>query len=122
MSSTGTPKIGTTYAMALSAVTDGGKAYVAAATVSGLSPMLQVDRRYIPLAADTIFFLCVANAVPSLFIDFHGVLSATGTGQAKVAIPNLAPLVGVDVDACFVTYDLSGVGAVSNPWGFQITN
>ena len=121
ISSTGTPQIGTTYAMPISSVTEGGKAYGAAATVSGLSAMVQIGRRFVPLAWDSVMFVCVANALPTVFVDFHGVLGATGTGQAKVAIPNLAALVGVDVDACFAAYDASGIGAISNPWRFQIT-
>jgi len=121
ISSTGTPKIGTTYAMPISSATEGGKGYVTAAGVAGLSAMLKIDRRFIPVTPDTVFFLCVANVLPTVFIDFHGALSAAGTGQAKVAIPNLPTLVGLQFETCFATYDASGVGAISNPWGFQIT-
>ena len=64
----------------------------------------------------------VLNVLPGTFQNFHGVLGATGAGQAKVAIPNAAALVGVNVDGCFVTFDTGGLRAISNPWRFQITN
>jgi len=122
MASTGLPKIGTTYPMGLSAVTDGGKAYMAAVTVSGVAPFIGIGRRYVPLTPDSLFFVSVANVLPTVFVNFQGLMSASGTGQARLTIPNLAPLVGTQVDACFVTFDASGVSAISNPWGFRITN
>jgi len=122
MSSTGAPKIGTTYPLDLTALQDGGKPYVAALTISGLLPLIQIGRRYIPLTADTMFFLTVSNVLPGIFMNFQGVLGATGAGQAKVVIPNVPALVGLQFDGCFMTYDLSGVRAISNPWRFQVTS
>jgi hypothetical protein len=75
-----------------------------------------------PSAADDIFYLTVLNVLPTIFGNFQGLLTASGTAQATVAIPNAALLVGVQVDGCFVTYDGTGARAISNPWGFQITN
>jgi hypothetical protein len=121
MASAGTPKIGTTYPLDLTAASEGGQVYVTALTTTGIGSLLKVDRRYIPLVPDGLFFLGVANVLPGIFINFHGVLSAPGTGQAKVAIPAAPSLVGVKIDGCFVTYDPSGVRAISNPWGFSIT-
>ena len=122
MDSTGAPKIGTTYPLNLSAVTEGGQAYATALSMSGLMPVLQFDRRFVPIAADSIFYLTLLNVLPTVFINFQGVLSASGTASAGVAIPNAVPLVGLQVDGCFVTYDGTGARAISNPWGFQITN
>jgi len=122
MTSTATPKVGTTYPVALSATTEGGKAYATALTMSGLMPLAQLGRRFVPVAPDALFFLTVGNALPGVFQDFHGVLGASGTGQAKVAIPNIPVLVGLQMDGCFITYDLGGAGAISNAWGFMITN
>ena len=122
MASTGAPKIGTTYPLDLSAVAGGGKGYTTALTMTGLSPMLQVGRRFIPLVPDNLFLVTAANLLPGLFQNFQGVLNASGTGQAQVVLPNIAALVGVQIDGCFVTYDVTGLLAISNPWGFQITN
>ena len=122
MNSVSLPKIGTTYPLDLSGVAEGGKTYVAALSMSGLMSMIQVGRRYIPLVADSLFFTTVLNKIPPVFQNFQGVLNASGAGQAKIAIPNLAPLVGIKMDGCFVTFDVSGLHAISNPWGFTITN
>ncbi len=122
MTSPGTPKIGTTYPLVLSSPTEGGAPYVAAACVSGVTPLIQVGRRFIPLSPDSILFASATNVLPTVFVNFQAVLNAAGTGQAGFAIPNLAALVGVPVDTCFITYDASGVTAISNPWGFKITS
>ncbi|MBN2490675.1 MAG: hypothetical protein JXQ29_07490 [Planctomycetes bacterium] len=115
------PQIGTSYPLDLSAVAEGGKVHGTALTTSRLMPLLKIDRRYIPLAPDALFWLTVGNQAPGIFSNFHGVLGASGTAQAKIAIPAVLGLVGVQVDACFVTYDGGGVRAISNPWGFSIT-
>ena len=122
MNSTGAPKIGTTYPVGLSAVTEGGKAYITALSMSGLMPVLKLNRRFLPITTDSLFYLTVVNVLPGVFVNFQGLLTASGTAQAGVAIPNAVALIGVQIDGCFVTYDGSGVHALSNPWGFQITN
>ena len=122
MNSTGVPKIGTTYPLDLFGATEGGKTYVAAVTMSGLGSLVQVNRRFLPIVPDTLFYLAVLNVLPGTFVNFNGVLTATGTGQAKVAIPTIPALVGIKIDGCFVTFDVGGLRAISNPWGFTITN
>jgi len=122
MGSTGAPKIGTTYPIDLSGLGEGGKPYIAALTMSGLMPFVQIGRRFVPLTADTMFFLTLSNVLPGIFVDFQNVMSAGGTGRVKVVIPNVAALVGLPLDGCFLTYDVGGVRAISNPWGFRITS
>ncbi|MBN2490676.1 MAG: hypothetical protein JXQ29_07495 [Planctomycetes bacterium] len=121
LASTATPRIGTTYPLDLSAVTEGGKIYGTALTASGLMPVFKIGRRYIPLTPDHVFVATVTNQLPGIFVGFQGVLSASGAGQAKIALPAIPGLVGVKIDACFVTYDAAGVRTISNPWGFTIT-
>jgi hypothetical protein len=121
MNSTGTPRIGTAYPLDLNGAAEGGKNYAAAVTLSGLMPMIPVGRRFIPLAADSLFFLSVTNVLPGIFVNFYGVLGPTGQGQATLAIPYAVPLVGARIDGCFVTYDAGGIRALSNPWKFMIT-
>jgi hypothetical protein len=121
MTGTGAPRIGTTYPLQLSAVTEAGQAYVTALTMNGLAPLIRIGRRFIPLAADSLFFLTLSNVLPGLFVNFQGVLGSGGTGQARLVIPNLPPLVGIRLDGCFITYDSGGVRGISNPWGFRIS-
>ena len=122
MSSTGAPKIGTNYPLDLNAVTENSQAYASALCMSGLTPMVQIGRRFLPLVPDNLFYVSVTNVLPQIMINFQGVLDGNGAAQAQLAIPNIAALVGVPLDGCFVTYDVSGLRAISNPWGFQITN
>ena len=124
LSSTGTPKIGTTFPLDLSAPTDGGKNYVLAMSMAGINPGLPIDRRFIPLVPDVILFMSVNNLVPAIFQDFSGALNASGAAQAKLNIPNLAALVSLPMYGAFVTVPggPAGVSAISNPFTFTITN
>jgi hypothetical protein len=121
MAGTGTPRIGTTYAIPISATAEGGKGYVTAFTMSGLSAFVPIGRRFVPLAPDSLFFVTVSDLLPSIFQNMQGVLSASGGGQVNVAIPNISGLVGLMLDGCYLTYDAGGMRAISNPWGFRIT-
>lgn len=123
MSSFGKPAIGTTYPLDLTAWNDGGMAYQVALTSSGTTPGLPVDRRFISLVPDSLFFITVANQVPVIFQDFSGTLKTTGTARAKVVIPTIPALVGLKIHGAFVTYPggPAGVKTVSNPWGFTIS-
>jgi len=122
LSSSGTPKIGTSYPLLLSAVTEGSQNYVMALTISGSQPGIPVGRRFIPAVPDGMFFVTLANVLPAVFINFQGVLSPSGIAQANVAIPGAAALVGVKVHGTYATFDLNGIRAIANPWLFQITS
>lgn len=121
VSSARTPKINTKYPLDLVAISEGSQPYAVALSVGGLAPGVQLGRRFISLVPDQMFFATVANAIPMVFINFQGVLASGGTGKAEVAIPNLALLVGISVDAAWVTYDMNGFRAISNPWNFVMT-
>lgn len=120
--STATPKIGSTYPLLLQAPREAGQGYLTALTLSGIAPGIAVGRRFIPAVPDTLFFLTVGNVLPTVFVNFAGTLDSTGAATAKVVIPNLPALVGLKVDALFVTFGTGGLGAISNPWRFTITN
>jgi hypothetical protein len=80
-----------------------------------------MGRRFLPLTPDTFFYITAANALPAVFMDFHGALSASGTATAKLMIPNAPPLVGIKAYTAFVTYPApTGVNVISNPLTFMI--
>lgn len=54
----------------------------------------------VPLAADALFFL--SGQLPTVFQGYQGTLSATGRANAAIAIPNAAPLIGLDLYSAFV--------------------
>lgn len=121
LSSRGSPRIGTTYPMDLASLSEPGMGYVVAVSSTGIGSVLQIDaRRYVPLIPDPFFFVAVGNLLPTVFNDFHGLLGAAGTAQAKLVIPNAGALVGTSVHAAFVTYAGSAIGVISNPHSFKI--
>jgi Flp pilus assembly CpaE family ATPase len=78
----------------------------------------------LPLADDAILGASLTPGV-SAFVGFQGVLGASGTGAATLAVPNLASLVGVPFHAAFVILDggyAYGLRAVSPAHTFTITN
>ena len=123
LSSTGIAKIGTTFALDLSAVRDGGLAYVTALSLSGLTPGLPIDRRIVPIVPDNLFLLTAQNKVPVLFQNFQGVLSKSGSARSRIAIPSLPALVSLNFYAAYLTYPggPKGVKTISNPFTFTIT-
>ncbi len=123
LSSTGIAKIGTTFALDLSAFQDGGMAYVTALSLTGLTPGLPIDRRLVPLVADDLFLLTAQNKVPVLFQNFQGVLSKSGTARCSIAIPSLPALVSLNFYAAYLTYPggPKGVKTISSPFTFTIT-
>jgi hypothetical protein len=123
LSSTGVPRIGTAFPLDLAALQESNKAYVLALSLTGLTPGLPIDRRYVPLVADNLFFTTAANNLPSIFQNFTGVLDASGSAQATFHIPNIPALVSVAVYGAFVTAPggPAGIRVISNPYTFTIT-
>jgi len=123
VSSQGTPKIGTTFPIDLQALTDGGKSYVLALSLTDIAPFIGIDRRFVPLTPDALFYLTISNLAPTIFQNFVGTLDASGRAQAKLAIPAVPALAGFPVHAAFITFPggPAGVSVISNPFTFQLT-
>lgn len=124
LGSSGTPKIGTSYVMNLSAVADGNLGYVAAACLGGFTPGIPIDRRFVPLVTDGLFFATAQNFLPAIFANFQGQLSAAGTATCRFNIPNLGAIVGLPVYFCYLTFPGGPVGvkSISNPHTVVITS
>ncbi len=113
----GPPQIGTTVPLSVTAVEDGGLNYQIAMSLTGITPGLPVDRRFIPLIFDPLVLITVNNVLPTVFQNFAGVLPAAGVSTAQLNIPNAAGLVGIKVSGAFVTYPggPAGIESISNP-------
>jgi hypothetical protein len=122
LGSAGIPRVGTAFPLDLAAVRDGGKSYILALGLSGLQPGLPVDRRFIPLVPDNLFFTTAANQLPFLFQNFTGVLNASGSAQAIFNIPAVPALANLPVYGAFITVPGGpiGINAISNPFTFTI--
>jgi len=72
---------------------DAGKSYALAMSLSthpdavGSFP----NGEFMNLAADPLFFVTAANALPSIFVDFRGVLDSAARAQAQINIPSTIP-------------------------------
>jgi len=77
---------------------------------AGREPIV-LGSRQIDLSLDDLLVLSVGNYLPAVFVNYGGVLDASGKAQAAIQIPNLPVLVGVRVHTAFVTVDpLSPLG------------
>jgi hypothetical protein len=99
----GSTKIGQTANLDLTASRSGGRPYVVGASFAETPGISVAGPRTIPLAPDGLFYLFWS--LPSVFRNFAGTLTTAGTGQAQIAIPANAALVGLTIHAAFVTID-----------------
>jgi len=94
------PRLGTVFAILLSAPEDAAAVYVAGAS-TGYTPGLELTGRYIPLNPDQLFFLSLTT--PAIFLDFAGTLDGAGGATIRMAIPAEPVLVGWNLYVAFVT-------------------
>lgn len=105
------PTIGTFSSLALSSPGDGGRAYQFALS-GGTSPgILLSDGRTVPLNDDWIFQLTTSLGNPFV-ANGIGALSALGTANVGLAIPNQLSLIGTSVFAGFVVFDATASAGV----------
>jgi C1A family cysteine protease len=118
----GSPAIGGTVTLKLTATEDAGLPYVAASSL-GTGP-IAIDTRSLGLSFDPLLLVSVLGQAPTVFKDYQGTIGANRRATAAAAIPALPSLVGITVYSAFVTLDPkapSGVESISNTCGFEIT-
>ncbi|MBN2491585.1 MAG: hypothetical protein JXQ29_12115 [Planctomycetes bacterium] len=99
----GSPKPGGKVTLDLFAAADAGLPYQLGSSL-GLGPIV-LGSRQIDLSLDDLLVLSVGNLLPAVFVNYSGVLDASGKAQAAIQIPNLPVLVGVRMHTAFVTVD-----------------
>jgi hypothetical protein len=107
--------MGTTAALALSAVEHPGKSYLVGLS-TGYAPGILVDWRWAPLVQSDLLTYSLTLGAP-YFAGFQGMLDASGNGAAAVQIPVAAGLAGASFRAAFAVLDpaaASGIAAFSN--------
>lgn len=99
---------------------DGGRSYHFAASL-GRHPGHQFPAGRLNLAADSLFFLTAANAVPAVFVNFAGQTSATGQATASIRVPaNLPSGSNIPIFVAGIIFDSSGVRTVTNTHWFVL--
>ena len=103
------PKPGNRFDMSIRIAAYPGRSYVAAIALT-CRPGIPIDSRNIPLNPDNLF--AASFTVPQVFVNFSGILNASGAGVASE--PNGAAAIVLDAAAP------SGVGAISRQYGVTI--
>ncbi len=97
--------LGETVTFTLSAPTEAGLPYIAAASTSR-NTGFYIGNVYIDLDPTPLFFLSITNALPTVFEGFTGTLDAEGKATIRVHVPSFDQLLNLNIYLTFVT--LSG--------------
>ena len=99
----GSTRIGQTALIHLTATRSASRPYVVAVALLDEPGFPVAGPRTVPLNPDPLFY--TFWSLPGIFQNFVGTLGGSGTGQAQVAIPDNAGLVGATFFAAFLTLD-----------------
>lgn len=115
--STTMPSVGSLVTLALDSYPDAGQIFVAASSFA--QAPIRIGCWSLNLLPDELFKLTVNNALPSVFVNYQGVLDANGQATATVAIPQAPSLAGLPVHTAFATFD-TGLRSISSTGSFLI--
>lgn len=113
----GDPKPGTPFSLRFSEPGSAGDVYVAAASLSA-GPGIPTAAGVVDLAPDNLFR--ASREVPTVFVNFTGVLDGAGSAVGKILLPAVPQLKGVRFYVSFVTARGSVIRRVANTAGFTI--
>jgi hypothetical protein len=118
----GSLRPGTTLQWKLRATDDAGLRYQVGTSLH--EGRIYIDKRKIMLMADPLLLLSVRGALPEVFVDYGGIVSASGRATASLRIPPEPALVGVKTYTVFVTLSPkapSNIKSISDALSFMIT-
>lgn len=101
---------------------DAGRPYQAASSL-GTGP-IPIDTRLLNLSVDDLLVITVNGLLPSIFVNYTGILDASGKAKAQIKIPNVPVLKGLRIHSAFITLNPaapSGVSNISNTATLTIT-
>jgi len=73
--------------------------------------------KVLPLDPDGIFFATASNLLPTIFLNYQGILDISGMATLHIAVPNMKALVGITVYTAGITLHTAsstGIHLVSN--------
>lgn len=111
------PMPGTTLSLRFSELSSAGDIYLAGASLS-TSPGVPTPVGIVDLTPDVLFSL--SQLAPAIFVNFLGVLDATGAATAAVVVPPVPGLKGLRFYISFVTVRGSAIRTIANTVGFTI--
>ena len=119
----GTPRVGNTLTLSLSAPGNASKPYAMHAALTTSPPIDLGHGDVMPLGPDFLFF--ISPYLTTIFKDYYGILNSTAGATAQVVIPVEPGVVGLTIHQAFATIDHSQpnhIGHVSAPASFKITS
>jgi len=122
LTGSGTTNPGGAVDLALSAPADAGLAYQLGTSL-GTGP-IPIGTRSLDLSPDALLVAGVGGFLPTIFVNYAGVLDKAGQAKAKINIPNSTLLIGVRLHSAFLTLDAmapQGVRSISSTFTFAIT-
>ena len=121
ISGSGSPRIGRTMNLNLTAFSDANLPYHVGSSLS-MGP-IQIDNRLLNLSPDVLFVLSIQGLFPTIFSNYIGIINNSGQGTAAINIPNTPLLIGIRIHSAFVTISgiqPSGIRSISNSYVFTI--
>ncbi len=118
-SGTGAP--GSTITFGLDAPTSAGLPYQMASSL-GTGP-IPIGMRSLRLTIDPLFTGSIGGSLPQIFVNYAGVIGASGRAGASLNIPPFQFLKGNTIHTAFVTFDAQsplGIKAISSTYTFAI--
>ena len=103
---------GSTVDLNLSSPSDAGRAYQVASSL-GTGP-IPIGTRSLGLSPDSLMVVTVNGYLPGVFVNYAGVLDASGKARAQILIPNNPALKGVRIHSAFVTLDAAAPFGISD--------
>jgi hypothetical protein len=114
------PKPGETVTFALEGLAaDAGNSYYMASSL-GMGPT-SVAGRNVWLSTDLLFQVSLSGVLPGIFANYAGMLDKSSKASAKLNLPKIAALVGIDVYTAYVVFNGSAFSAFSNPFMIDIS-
>jgi hypothetical protein len=117
------PKPGGYMAIGLHSAGAPFKQYVCASSLSAWLGIPMPGKRVLPLDFDNLVVITVQNLLPQVFVNYTGVLDASGRATLFVYVPPDPLLAGITIYTAGITLDPNAVGGVhlvSTPLPFTI--
>jgi hypothetical protein len=114
----GSPTPGGTVNLLFDASSDPGLGYFGASSLgAGPTPLGCWN---LALSIDGLFLLSSSGSLPTIFVNFQGVLNAAGQANPSINLPPIPSLTGLVIVTAFVTVDGAGLKTVAAPVRFVI--
>jgi hypothetical protein len=122
LTGSGVPRPGSTVGLELDAFFEANHWYQLA-TSFGTGPItlpIYNATLELGLSPDALFWLSAGGSLPSVFLNYSGLLSKQGTATAGIKLPGEPGLIGLRIRTAYLTHWAGRITRVSNTYAFTI--